>query len=74
LRNSTITILHSLLQYKDANLVVGFGIAYKYQRRILNSGTPNFILKEKVNSDCVIEYLKKTSKPLTPEGRSNHGQ
>jgi hypothetical protein len=64
LRNSTIPNLHAQLQYKDAKFVAGVGIDYKSLRPKLNSGTPNVVSKERVNSTSFIAYAKIVTKPV----------
>ena len=64
LRNSAMPNLHAQLQYKDAKLVAGVGVDYKSLRPKLNSGTPNVVSNEKVNSTSFIGYVKVTTKPV----------
>jgi len=63
-RNSAIPNLHAQLQYKDSKFVAGLGIDYKSLRPKLNSGTPNVVSKEKVNSTSFIGYVKVITKPV----------
>ncbi len=65
LRNSVIPNLHAQLQYKDANLAIGAGVDYKSLRPRLNSGKPNIVSKERVNSISFIGYAKVVTKPVT---------
>jgi hypothetical protein len=74
LRNSGIPNLHTQLQYKDATLVAGAGIDFKSLRPRLNSGTPNVISKEKVNSVSVIGYVKVITKPIVIKAEALIGQ
>jgi hypothetical protein len=64
LRNSTMPNLHAQLQYKDAKFVAGAGVDYKSLRPKLNSGTPNIVSKERVNSTSFIAYAKLITKPI----------
>ncbi len=64
LRNSAVPNLHAQLQFKNAHLSAGVGIDYKSIRPKLNSGTPNMVSKEKVNSTSFIGYIKVTTKPV----------
>jgi hypothetical protein len=63
-RNSAFPNVHAQLQYKDAAIVAGVGVDFKSLRPRLNSGTPNVVSKEKVNSTSLIGYLKVTTKPV----------
>ena len=63
-RNAALPNMHAQLQYKDAHLIAGVGIDYKVLRPRLNSGTPNVISNQKVNSTAVMAYLKVITKPV----------
>lgn len=74
LRNSAIPNLHAQLQYKDTKLVLGAGIDYKSLRPRLNSGTPNVVSKERVNSVSFIGYAKIVTTPLIFKAEAIIGQ
>ncbi len=74
LRNSTIPNLHAQLQYKDAVFVGGIGVDYKSLRPKLNSGTPNVVSKERVNSTSVIAYAKVITKPVIIKAEAVMGE
>ena len=63
-RNAALPNMHAQLQFKDAHLIAGLGIDYKMLRPRLNSGTPNVISNQKVNSTSVMAYLKVITKPV----------
>lgn len=63
-RNAALPNMHAQLQYKDAHLIAGLGIDYKVLRPRLNSGTPNVISTQKVNSTSVMAYVKVITKPV----------
>lgn len=63
-RNAALPNMHAQLQYKDAHLIAGVGIDYKVLRPRLNSGTPNVISNQKVNSTSVMAYVKVITKPV----------
>lgn len=63
-RNAAIPNMHVQLQYKDAHVVTGVGIDYKSLRPRLNSGTPNVVSHEMVNSAAFIAYLKVKTTPV----------
>lgn len=64
LRNSAVPNVHAQLQYKDAKFLIGAGVDYKSLRPRLNSGTPNVVSKERVNSTSFIGYVKVITKPI----------
>jgi hypothetical protein len=64
LRNSVIPNLHAQFQYKGDKLVTGIGIDFKSLRPRLNSGTPNVVSTERVNSTSFIGYVKLVTKPV----------
>lgn len=73
-RNSAIPNLHAQLQYKDDKLVAGAGVDFKSLRPRLNSGTPNVVSKEKVNSTSFIAYVKLITKPVILKAEAVMGQ
>lgn len=74
LRNSAVPNVHAQLQYKDAKLVAGAGVDYKTLRPKLNSGSPNVVSKEKVNSTSFIAYVKLTTKPIVMKAEAIIGE
>ena len=72
-RNSVIPNVHAQLQYKDANLVTGIGIDFKSLRPRLNSGAPNVVSHEKVNSMALIAYLKVITKSVIFKAEATTG-
>ena len=74
LRNSAVPNVHLQFQYKDAAFVGGIGVDYKSLRPRLNSGTPNLVSKERVNSTSVIGYVKLITKPLVVKAEAVYGE
>ena len=74
LRNSAVPNLHAQVQYKDAKLVAGLGVDFKSLRPRLNSGKPNIVSKERVNSTSFIGYVKFVSKPVVVKAEAVIGE
>ena len=74
LRNSVIPNLHAQLQYKDSKFLIGGGVDFKSLRPKLNSGTPNVVSKERVNSTSFIVYSKITGKKVVAKAEAVIGQ
>lgn len=73
-RNAALPNMHAQLQFKDAHLVAGLGVDYKSLRPRLNSGTPNVVSNERVNSTSFIAYLKVITKPVIFKAEAVSGE
>lgn len=73
-RNGVVPNLHLQFQYKTPKFLFGAGVDYKSLRPRLNSGTPNVVSKERVNSTSLIAYTKFTTKPVVIKAEAVIGQ
>jgi len=73
-RNSAVPNLHAQFQYKGSTVVAGAGIDFKSLRPRLNSGKPNIVSKERVNSTSFIGYVKVMTKPVVMKAEAVIGE
>ena len=73
-RNSAVPNLHAQFQYKGSVIVAGAGIDFKSLRPRLNSGKPNIVSKERVNSTSFIGYIKVMTTPVVIKAEAVIGE